>query len=256
MRDKMLYNFISIAQKNSKFFDSFKLFDIGKVRNKTRALITTGLDPRYAEQHISEHLTLGALIYQKNNENWQTDTILSLKGIVEQIINQLGIKGKIFFEKSEFSCFHPKKQAKILLRNGAVPLELGYIATLHPLQLQNYKFPETAQLSFLELDLDFIKSLMFQQGYEKEYETLQDQLLRRDLSFVLENDADFGTVIAALEKMAAIEQVKVFDLYQGANLGEEKKSISLQLKIKGDGSMTTEAINTILQEAIKKGEQS
>lgn len=76
----------------------------------------------------------------------------------------------------------------------------------------------------------------------------------RDLSFVVDANASFGPLIEAIEKMTSIEEVKAFDLYQGENLGTDKKSISLQLKIKGDGSMTSDTINEILQSAIKKGE--
>lgn len=130
------------------------------------------------------------------------------------------------------------------------------LATLHPLVLKQNKFPETAQLSIMELNLELLKSLTHQQSYEKDYETLQDQLLWRDLSFVLEANEDFGKLIESLEKMQTIEEVRVFDLYQGENLGEGKKSISLQIKIKGDGTMTTEQINSILQDAIKKGEST
>jgi phenylalanyl-tRNA synthetase beta subunit len=34
MRDSMVYNLLSLAAKNSKFFDEFKMFDIGRVRKK------------------------------------------------------------------------------------------------------------------------------------------------------------------------------------------------------------------------------
>jgi len=43
--------------------------------------------------------------------------LLEVKGEVEFLIHQLGIRGKIFFEKSDFPAFHPKKQARILFRN-------------------------------------------------------------------------------------------------------------------------------------------
>lgn len=55
-----------------------------------------------------------------------------------------------------------------------------------------------------------------------------------------------------LEKMKEVAAVKVFDLYQGENLGTGKKSISVQIKIKGDGTMTSDAINTVMQTAIRK----
>lgn len=124
LRDKMLYNFLGIAQKNSKFFDSFKIFDIGKVRNRNSELRSHNLDARYAEEKIAEDLTLGLCVYKKSIANWQEDSILEIKGILTSLIRHLGIKGKIVLEASDFSTFHPKKQAKILLRNGATPLEL------------------------------------------------------------------------------------------------------------------------------------
>jgi phenylalanyl-tRNA synthetase beta subunit len=40
-----------------------------------------------------------------------------MKSVISSLLNKLGIKGKIFFEKSELAHFHPKKQAKIILRN-------------------------------------------------------------------------------------------------------------------------------------------
>lgn len=79
LRDKMLYNFLGIAQKNSKFFDSFKIFDIGKVRNRNTPLRSHNLDARYAEEKIAEDLTLGLCVYKKSIANWQEDTILEIK---------------------------------------------------------------------------------------------------------------------------------------------------------------------------------
>lgn len=135
-------------------------------------------------------------------------------------------------------------------------MEIGYLASLHPLVLKNNKFPETAQFVVFELNLDLLKTLMGQQSYEKDYETLQDQMVWRDLSFTLQKEQDFGPLVETLEKMPNVMEVQVFDLYQGENLGEDKKSISLQLKIKGDGSMTTEDISQVLQDAIKRAEKT
>lgn len=256
LRDHLLYNLIPLCQKNSKFFDECKLFDIGKARNKTTYQWAQALDPRYAENHIDESLQLWACIYKKNLENREQDPVLELKTIAWKLLSHLGIKGKIQFEKSDFSYFHPKKQAKIILRNGPTPIEIGQIASLHPRILKTQKFPETAQLATLIVNLEKLKPLLYQQAHEKDYETLQDQIIRRDLSFVIDKTNNFESLLTTLNKLPNIEEIKVFDLYQGNNIGANKKSISLQLKIKGDGNLTTEQINTILQEAIKKGEST
>ncbi len=118
--------------------------------------------------------------------------------------------------------------------------------------MKQQKLPETAQLCCLTLNLELLKPLINQTQHEQEYETLQDQILWRDLSFVINANEDFGTIVMTLEKMKEIAAVKVFDLYQGENLGTGKKSISVQIKIKGDGTMTSDAINTVMQTAIRK----
>lgn len=133
-------------------------------------------------------------------------------------------------------------------------MEIGLLASVHPLTMKQHKLPETAQLCCLTLNLEALKPLINQTQHEQDYETLQDQILWRDLSFVVNANEDFGTIVMTLEKMKEIAAVKVFDLYQGENLGAGKKSISVQIKIKGDGTMTSDAINTVMQNAIKKVE--
>ena len=256
LRDKMLYNFLGIAQKNSKFFDGFKFFDIGKVWNRNNPLKSHHLDSRYAEDHLSEDMMLGACIYKKNLTHWHEDLILEMKGILSSLINHLGVRGKILLEKLDFTTFHPKKQAKILFRKGAEVVEIWYLASVHPLVLKNNKMPETSQLCFMEVNLDVLKDLMGTVNNEKEYESLQDQILRRDLSLVVSKEETFEKVITAVEKVHGVSEVRVFDLYQGDNLGADKKSISLQIKIKGDWAMTTDQINTILKKAVEAWEKA
>lgn len=254
LRDEMVYNLLTICAKNSKFFDQFKIFDLWKVRKKGESLHSHHLDTRYAEEHFCEELHLGACWYEKSLNSWSDDPLLKAKAIIQKLITILWVKGRLSFEKSEFAHFHPKKQAKLILRNGPTPLEIGVIATIHPLLMKTMKFPETAQLCIFDLNLELLKSLVHQTTNEKDYETLQDQIVWRDLSFVINAKESFEQVITTLEKMKEIEAVRVFDLYQGKNLGERKKSISVQIKIKGDGTMTTDAINSVMQSVIKKVE--
>lgn len=254
LRDSMLYNLLTIASKSSKFFDQFKIFDIGKVWKKVAPHHSHDLNQRYAENHFCEELTLGALRYEKVSTKWSDDPLLKMKSLILSLVNKLGIKGKLQFEVSDFSCFHPKKQAKLILRNGATPLEIGQIGSLHPFLLQKNKLPENAQLCSISLNLELLKPLLFQSNQGKDYESFQDQIVWRDLSFVIKANESFEKVITTLEKMQEIDEVRLFDLYQGENLGEGKKSLTIQIKIKGDGTMTTDAINTVMQNAIKKVE--
>ena len=79
---------------------------------------------------------------------------------------------------------------------------------------------------------------------------MQDQILWRDLSFVIDEKEDFSKVLSAIRKIEEIKDIRVFDVYQWENLSAGKKSISLQIKIMWDWNMTSEQIGAVMQKAI------
>lgn len=89
LRDEMSYNLLSICAKNSKFFDQFKLFDLGKVRKRGEAVYAHHLDSRYAEEHFCEELHLGACRYEKALNSWSDDPVLKVKTIIQKLITKL-----------------------------------------------------------------------------------------------------------------------------------------------------------------------
>jgi hypothetical protein len=57
--------------------------------------------------------------------------------------------------------------------------------------LQKNKLPETSQLCTLVMNLEELKSLTHQRNNERDYETYQDQIVWRDLAFVIPTSEDF-----------------------------------------------------------------
>jgi phenylalanyl-tRNA synthetase beta subunit len=90
------------------------------------------------------------------------------------------------------------------------------------------------------------------------YETLQDQIVWRDLCFVIDEHSSFDAVLDAVQKVKEIASLQVFDVYKGTNLPAGKKSVALKIKIVGasDAAMTTEQINDIMNKAIKAAEKA
>ena len=75
--------------------------------------------------------------------------------------------------------------------------------------------PENASLTFVEISLETIKALrdkFSEASYI--YETMQDQILWRDLSFVIDEKSDFSKLLSALRKIEEIKDIRVFDVYQ------------------------------------------
>jgi hypothetical protein len=68
--------------------------------------------------------------------------------------------------------------------------------------LKNYKIPETSNLVYLCLDLPSIDAFLNETDYVVEgYETLQDQIVWRDLCFVLDENLDYGTVLDVVKNV-------------------------------------------------------
>jgi phenylalanyl-tRNA synthetase beta subunit len=81
--------------------------------------------------------------------------------------------------------------------------------------LKNYKIPETANLVYVSLDLPTINEFLQNTDYVVDgYETLQDQIVWRDLCFVIDENVDYGTVLDVAKNVHGVSDLEVFDLYK------------------------------------------
>jgi phenylalanyl-tRNA synthetase beta chain len=125
--------------------------------------------------------------------------------------------------------------------------------------LKDYKIPENAGVVYITFDIDTIIALLKDAGERQyAYETLQDQIVYRDLCFVVDAEKDFEGIVNAVKNVKNVKNIEVFDVYAGANLGEGKKSLAFKMKIMGDAdaTMTTEQINEVMNAAIAAGENA
>ena len=245
LRDNFLYQFLQVASKNSKFFDEINYFDVGKIWTKNKP--DNDISPEFAAAHLDEQLHVAFFMYKKSINLRKEDTLLESKSVIETLLHDCELNWKITYDLTDLWYFHPKKQGKILFNKQ----EIWTIWTVHPIILKAFKLPENANLTFVEISLEVIKELR-SQFMEKTYiyETMQDQILWRDLSFVIDEKEDFSKLLSAIRKIEEIKDVRVFDVYRWENLPSGKKSISLQIKIIWDGNMTSEEIWIIMQKAI------
>jgi phenylalanyl-tRNA synthetase beta subunit len=145
---------------------------------------------------------------------------------------------------------HPKQRAEILLNKQVI----WVLLTLHPYYHKEFKIPEKAQITYLQLDLDKLielkSKLKAKPVVKKEYYTLEDQIVKRDLSFVISKEENYWKILFAVSKVKEIIDAEVFDVY---DLWDEK-SISITISIYGE-KMTTEDINKVMDKAIQAVEK-
>ena len=248
LRDDIDYIMINYVTKNCKFFDEFRLFDLGRIWSKKYDVKNE--KAKFANEFVWERLKFAGMYYQKSTKTWEDDLLLLAKWDIDKLFATLGLSWEISYKKTDKKAYHPKKQWNILF-NGK---EVWFLWTIHPLILKNYKIPETANLVYLSLDLHSINELLKSTDYVVDgYETLHDQIVWRDLCFVVDEVVDYGTVLDVAKNVHGVSDLEVFDLYKGTNLPEWKKSIAFKIKIKWE-NMQTEEINAVMDKVIRKVE--
>ncbi len=144
-----------------------------------------------------------------------------VKGVVERILAALGLTGS--FERATEPFLHPGKSARLQLAGA----EAGWLGEVHPLVLQAYDLPPGTLACELDLDL-----LLATVGRPNLFEDLMTYPgVEQDLALLSEADTPAADVETAVRELGGplLQEVKIFDVYEGPNLGEGKKSLALRV---------------------------
>jgi phenylalanyl-tRNA synthetase beta subunit len=118
LRDSFLYQFLGVASKNAKFFDEINYFDTGKIWTKNEP--NNSISPEFAASHLDEQLHVAFLMYKKSIKSWKEDTLLESKSVIDTLLHDCELNGKITYELTDFPYYHPKKQGKILFNKQEI----------------------------------------------------------------------------------------------------------------------------------------
>lgn len=231
LRNTMRWSLFDVVIKNAPFFPSVRCFDVWRIWNKQR-------------EWNQEHTAVACALWQKEAPaKTHEHPLLEAKWIVAELLKKRWCKGKIAYTNTDFWYAHPKQQATISL-NGK---PIGSLCTMHPALLEANKLPAQSLCVLLEIDLTQALALLpKKRSLSAQYQSLQDQIITRDVSFVVDEWVDFGVVTQALVACKEIDSVRVFDLYQWGSLAEWTKSISVEITIQWDWSMQQDRINEIV----------
>ncbi|MDD6071950.1 MAG: phenylalanine--tRNA ligase subunit beta [Clostridiales bacterium] len=148
----------------------------------------------------------------------------TLKGAVEEIFEKLGIAGQVDFEpSSEIPYLHPGRQARM----AKGKLDIGIIGQVHPEVGDNYNMKGEAYVAVLNMDV-----LTMLATFDRKYEGIAKYpASTRDLSMVMDKGLFVGQIEHVIAKNAGkiLESVELFDVYEGEQVGEGKKSVAFSL---------------------------
>jgi phenylalanyl-tRNA synthetase beta chain len=173
--------------------------------------------------------------------------VMELKGVVESILDNLGISKRIWLKPSDLGGvpqFLHYGQAAVLEVDGK---KLGFIGSIHPILQDELKV--RTEICLFELQLDFIKSNAHS-GLSRVQAPSKMPAVERDLALVLPKNVTSYAVEKEISNGtdALLKSVTAFDLYEGESLAEGLKSVTYRLTFQHNEITLTEEQ---IQEAIK-----
>jgi phenylalanyl-tRNA synthetase beta chain len=152
--------------------------------------------------------------------------------------------------------FHPGRCAALLVRAGAADPDraapewlAGYAGELHPRVVAAFGLPE--RTCAFELDLAVIAAAAEAAGPVRGPALSAYPLATQDIALVVAADVPAADVAAALTDGAGelLEDVRLFDVYTGAQLGAGNKSLAYTLRLRAPDRTLTAAEATAARDA-------
>lgn len=225
MRQTLLFGGLeSIVRNANRKNPNLKFFEFGNCYHYNPAKAEGADEPIRA---YSEETHLGLWLTGKRVEgSWahpdEETTFYELKAYVENILRRIGMpQGMLVMEKSDNNIFD--KGLVMKNRGGKVFVEMGVISR---------KLQKQADIDrpvfYADLNWDALVK-----GVRKNVVTFKEiskfPSVSRDLALLLDNNVEFEQIerIARQTEKKLLKKVELFDVYQGKNLPEGKKSYAV-----------------------------
>ncbi len=174
------------------------------------------INSEYIEENKLAFLCTGTYTEGLNKEYYDFYVI---KGIVENLLDTLGYKGRYSFEVRAFpEEMHPTKTAYINVSGKIV----GFFGQIHPRVCKD-------EIYVCEINLETL--FENKTGRIKAKEVSKYPGISKDVSFILPKDVTNQMIMEAIKQAGGklLSRVEVFDYYEGDKIDKDKKSIAYNL---------------------------
>jgi phenylalanyl-tRNA synthetase beta chain len=240
MRTMLLPGLLATAQRNTSVREErVPVFEIGRVYLPKEASLP------------DEPLRLGILVAGSwEEECWLKSAVgngyFLIKGLVDRIA--AGLHVSFDYARTEQPFLHPGRSAEVSLVLGG---QAGWIGELHPLVAQAYDL--RGPVTCAELDVDVLLAASSEVVHFRDL--LEYPAVRQDLALVVDAGIPAATVVESVQRAGGslLEEVSIFDLYEGAQVGAGKKSVALRLSFRAvDRTLAESEVNDLRERMLSK----
>ncbi len=186
----------------------------------------------------------GLIAGVREQESWCRQAVeadfYDTKGIVENLFEQLHIRGVVWSSDAPEPFYHPGKCCRILV--GGVTI--GTIGEIHPDVLKNYDIERSVY--YFELNFEELVRLAGNRKVIVPPSRFPDSV--RDLALLAPLELASSQLVDCVKglRLKELEEVAIFDLYQGDRVPDGHKSIALRLRYRSsDRTMTDDEVQLV-----------
>src|SRR6202142_4469838 len=182
---------------------------------------------------------IAALYYREKTKTlYKDDTpdFFVVKGILEAMLEGMGIWGHSYVRSDE-PFLHPGRSADIIIDGS----KAGFIGELSPALIEALDIKaQKPSVIVMEMDLDAIISLSKRNAIYKPLPKYP--FVERDTAIIVDAGLQAAEIIGHLKSYPSniIEDVSIFDIYQGSNIGAGKKSIAFNVRYRSSEKTLTD----------------
>ncbi|HEX8047058.1 phenylalanine--tRNA ligase subunit beta [Rhizobium sp.] len=250
MRPSLLPGLLSAAQRNAdKGYGDVAIFEVsGTYEN----------DKPEGQRRVAGGIRRGTATLAGSGRMWSNAAkgggkpvdVFDAKADALAVLEACGLPmGNIQIEQGGPGWYHPGRSGTIKMGPKVV---LGYFGELHPKTLE--ALDVTGALAGFEVYVDAMPEPKKKATRTKPALELSPfQAVKRDFAFVVDKSVEAGAIIRAATgaDRKLITGVNVFDIFEGVSLGEDKKSIAIEVQIQpAERTLTDEDFEALTQKIV------
>jgi len=218
LRQSLLASVLEIIERNARIRERIAIFEIspiflsseeGDLPDEVNRLVITMTGPR-------------ALTDWGGADTTPMD-FFDLKGMIENLLEGMHITGATY-QPTTHPSFHPGKCARVMVGET----QLGVMGELHPQVVENYDLPKSTLLA-ADFDLDAIIAKV-PPLFDVQPIPNQPPILE-DIAIIVDENIPADQIEALIRQTGGgtVTDVRLFDVYRGAQIGTGKKSLAYSL---------------------------
>lgn len=230
--------------------DNLAIFEMGTVFYTEEQTLTR--QPQ--EIQVLSLLLTGVRREKQWNIGAEKVDFFDIKGALETVFDYFGLSASIRYVADQPQSYHPGRSASVWLDVNGSSQRIGTLGQIHPELQQSYGLNDT-----------YVAEIALQQVIEHANSHIQFRELarfpsvERDIALVVNKDVEAGELLRVIHAAGGelLQDARVFDVFTGSKLGEDKKSVAISLTYRHwEHTLTDEEINAAHTPVVTSLEQT